>query len=132
MSSNIRIEKTCQHCGEKFIAKTSVTKFCGDRCAKLAYKKRKRDEKIKLVPKENDLAKLHGPDKIRLARNVEHTLEPLALLESRNYFSISQTSTILGVSERTLFRMIKRRQIKTFKIGGRTLIKKNELLPYFS
>ena len=46
MSSNIRISKICQHCGQEFVAKTTVTKFCSDNCAKRNYKKRKREEKI--------------------------------------------------------------------------------------
>jgi len=46
MSSNIRVLRICKLCGEEFIAKTTVTKFCGDRCAKRAYKARKKDEKI--------------------------------------------------------------------------------------
>lgn len=132
MSSNIRVEKLCQYCGETFIAKTSVTQYCSDKCAKIAYKRRKRDEKIRLAPKAKDLSKLHGPDKIWLGKKREQNLEPLALIKNRNYFSLSQTSTLLGISERTLFRMIKRGQVSTTKIGGRTLIKKTELLPYFS
>ena len=43
MSSNIHIPKTCQFCGKAFIARTTVTKYCGNSCAKKAYKKRKRD-----------------------------------------------------------------------------------------
>ena len=50
MSSNIRVPKICQHCGTEFIAKTTVTKFCTDNCAKRAYKVRKRNEKIDSVP----------------------------------------------------------------------------------
>jgi hypothetical protein len=46
MSSNIRLKKVCQHCHRPFIAKTTVTKFCGDECAKRNYKKRERDKKI--------------------------------------------------------------------------------------
>lgn len=49
MSSNIRVPKICQLCGAEFIAKTTVTKFCGDNCAKRAYKKRKREQKVKEV-----------------------------------------------------------------------------------
>jgi hypothetical protein len=49
MSSNIRIPKICQHCGNEFVPKTTVTKYCGDDCAKRAYKKRKRDEKVQGV-----------------------------------------------------------------------------------
>jgi len=49
MSSNIRIEKTCLYCAEFFIAKTTVTKYCSDNCAKRAYKKRKRQEKLQTI-----------------------------------------------------------------------------------
>ena len=46
MSSNIRITRICQHCEKEFIAKTTVTKYCSDTCAKRAYKARKKAEKI--------------------------------------------------------------------------------------
>ena len=46
MSSNIEIERICQHCNKDFIAKTTVTRYCSDDCAKRAYKARKRAEKI--------------------------------------------------------------------------------------
>jgi len=48
MSSNIRIKKVCQHCGKLFIAKTTVTQFCSDDCAKKNYKKRQRGDKIQV------------------------------------------------------------------------------------
>ena len=132
MSTNIRVEKTCQYCGNKFIAKTSVTQYCGDKCAKLAYKKRKRDEKIRWAPLEKELSQLYGPDKARLGKGKNTSVDPGTITKERDFFSIAQSSVLLGVSERTLFRMIKRGQISTIKIGGRTLIKKYELLPYFS
>jgi len=48
MSSNIEIERICQHCDKDFIAKTTVTKYCSDDCAKRAYKARKRAEKTEI------------------------------------------------------------------------------------
>lgn len=52
MSSKLRINKICQHCCNEFIAKTTVTKYCGDNCTKRAYKARKRDDKIALAKEE--------------------------------------------------------------------------------
>ena len=46
MSSNIRVQRVCEYCKTEFTAKTTVTKYCGDRCAKMAYKQRKKNEKI--------------------------------------------------------------------------------------
>lgn len=45
MSSNISITRICQHCGNEFTAKTTVTKFCGDQCAKRDYKLRRKTAK---------------------------------------------------------------------------------------
>jgi hypothetical protein len=46
MSSNIRVNKICEFCNSLFVARTTVTRFCGDVCAKRAYKARKRLEAI--------------------------------------------------------------------------------------
>ena len=51
MSSNIRNEKVCQQCGNEFVAKTTVTQYCSDICAKRAYKARKKKEKLQNVSK---------------------------------------------------------------------------------
>ncbi|WP_431218056.1 hypothetical protein ACQ86N_02235 [Puia sp. P3] len=42
MSSNIRLKRVCEHCGKVFTAKTTVTKFCSDECAKKNYKLRQK------------------------------------------------------------------------------------------
>jgi hypothetical protein len=47
MSSNIRIEKTCEVCGNKYIAKRTVTRSCFLNFARLLYKRTKRYEKKK-------------------------------------------------------------------------------------
>ena len=54
MSSNIKIEKTCTFCGEKFIARTTVTKYCSHKCASRAYKVRAREEKVLKATEENE------------------------------------------------------------------------------
>ena len=46
MSSNITIPKICLHCNKGFIAKTTVTKFCSQKCASKAYKLNKKNEKV--------------------------------------------------------------------------------------
>jgi hypothetical protein len=61
MSSNIRLQKTCQHCGNRFTAKISVIQFCSDICAKRAYTQRKRNEKIEVAIKEKTGKALYNP-----------------------------------------------------------------------
>lgn len=108
MSSNIRIEKTCQFCHEQFIAKTTVTKYCGDRCAKRAYKKRKRDEKIKATINEKP-----------------ETFTPI--LKEKEFLSIKETSSLLGVSRWTIHRLIKNGLLPSKKLGRRVIIKKQDI-----
>ena len=46
MSSNIKVERICEWCGKKFIAQTTVTRFCSKRCAEHSYKERLRQKKM--------------------------------------------------------------------------------------
>ena len=55
MSSNIKIEKICEWCGNKFTAQTTVTRFCSKRCSEHSYKERMRQRKIALSNQETKL-----------------------------------------------------------------------------
>lgn len=46
MSSNFTVNRICQQCGNVFIAKTTVTRFCGKLCSKRASKLKSRSEKM--------------------------------------------------------------------------------------
>jgi hypothetical protein len=48
MSSNIRTKKTCEYCGNSFVAHTFVTRYCSHRCNRLYYKQQLRDLKEEL------------------------------------------------------------------------------------
>ncbi|PJJ76468.1 hypothetical protein BXY57_2088 [Thermoflavifilum aggregans] len=95
MSSNIRLQKTCQYCGNRFTAKTTVTQFCSDTCVKRAYKPRKRNEKIEVAIKEETEKALynpaiaqqeyHFPVKIALSSTVEGMLDDMNLVEQLIY-----------------------------------------------
>ena len=42
----MEINKVCQFCNNRFVAKKTTTKCCSDDCAKKYYKLKKRNEKI--------------------------------------------------------------------------------------
>ena len=110
MSSNIRIQKTCDFCTASFTAKTTVTQFCSDTCAKKAYKKRKRDEKIE----------------VSIRREIEKTsFDPIISL--KEFLSIDETCQLLGASRWTIYRMINKGGLKVGKLGSRTIIKREEI-----
>lgn len=118
MSSNLQIPKVCQHCGNSFVARTTVTKYCGDTCAKRAYKKRKRDEKIKaaLVETQNEIQGLQTSQSVQTSP-----------LHSKEFLSVQEVANLIGASRWTIQRMIQRQQLKAAKFGRRTIIARTEI-----
>jgi hypothetical protein len=111
MSSNIRLERICQHCGNDFTAKTTVTQYCSANCAKRAYKIRLRNTKTE---KSNEQTK-----SIRE--------RPLVELKTKEFLSISETCQLLGVSRWTIWRAIKIAGLSVSRIETRTIIKRTHL-----
>lgn len=126
MSTNIRLKKICQHCNQSFIAKTTVTKFCSDDCAKRNYKKRARDKKI------TD-AILNANEKLADAAGKEMSIpESASSIDrfNREWLKIEDLSLLLGITERTLFRAMKRNGFPKVKIGRRLLFNKQKVMDY--
>ena len=105
MSSNIRIEKTCEWCGSKFIAQTTVTRFCSKRCAEHSYKARLRNEKVQRA----------------------QSVEPKSLTEvkEKDYLTVAETATLLGMTRQGVYKLIHRGELTASKLSSRlTLIKR--------
>jgi excisionase family DNA binding protein len=115
MSSNIRINRICEFCGNEFTARTTVTKYCSDTCSKRAYKARKRTEKVEASNQETKQAKE----------------KPLAEIKARDYWSISEVCTLTGVSRWTIWRQINNGNLPAAKLGKRILIRKADLEALF-
>jgi excisionase family DNA binding protein len=116
MNTKIRVQRICQHCGNEFTAKTTVTQYCGDVCAKRGYKARLRQAKIKRSEAET-----------QVSRN-----KPLAELQEKEFLSITETCTLLGLSRRTAFRLMQSGRIPAVKLGRRTIIKRASLEAIFA
>ncbi len=110
MSSNIRINKVCQYCRSEFVAKTTVTKFCSDSCAKRAYKLRIRNEKLEEAIKKTE-KEFSG-----VTSNV-----------TKDFLNINEAGQLLGSSRWTIHRLIKRGQLKATKLGTRTIISRKSI-----
>ncbi len=116
MSSNIRVQRICQHCGNEFTAKTTVTKYCGDNCAKRAYKKRKKDEKIVNSDQETLVIKA----------------TPVKVIQEQDFLNIKDACELLGISRMTLHRMVKDGRIPATKLGRRTIIARKNIDALFN
>lgn len=120
MSSNIRIERTCQVCGKLFIAKTTVTKNCSDSCAKKAYKLRKKQEAIEKSNQEEAY------------KREEKQFGHLNEIQDKQFLNINEASELIGASKWTLARLIRTNQLKASKIGNKLIIKRTELDKLFN
>lgn len=122
MSSNIFIPKKCQHCGDLFTARTTVTKYCGEKCAKRAYKARKRKEKIN--------SSLEETQKQEPTPKTE-TSSLNSNLSQKEFLSITEASKLIGVSRWTIQRMIKRKELKAVRFGRKQIIAREHIKNLF-
>ncbi|MEM6642155.1 MAG: helix-turn-helix domain-containing protein [Bacteroidota bacterium] len=111
MSSNIRVQRICQHCGSEFTAKTTVTKYCSDNCAKRAYKKRKKDEKIGKSNEETNAI----------------VAKPILAIQDKDFLSLEEAATLLGVSRTTLYRMRRDGALSFATIGKKKVISRKSI-----
>lgn len=112
MSTTIRIQRICQHCGNEFTAKTTVTQYCGDVCAKRAYKARKRAVKVEQSNEETQ--------KIRN--------RPVEELKAKEFLTVRNTATLLNCSVRSVYYYIQEGTIKAVNLGQRiTRIRRSDL-----
>lgn len=120
----MRIKKVCQHCNKVFTAKTTVTKFCSDECAKANYKKR-----MKKVRIEESTA---ATSRELLAENA--TSKELTSLhnESKGFISLPELSATTRLSERTLYRLMRDTEFPRLKIGRRLLFNRDSVLNYIT
>lgn len=109
MSSNLSIPKACIYCNQEFIAKKITTRYCSHNCNRRHYKQ---VGQIKRIAKE-----------IRIIAPIKDRLVPCG-----QEVSIPEAARILGVSDRTVFRLIERRLIKVTRKGQRVRIKTADLL----
>lgn len=112
MSSNIRVQRICQHCSQEFTAKTTVTKYCSDNCAKRAYKLRKKNEKIE--ESNNEIVRILN--------------KPIEELNAKDFLTAKEVSVLLNCSLRTVYRLIENGTIKATNLSERmTRIRRSTL-----
>ncbi len=116
MASRIRIQRICQYCEKEFTAKTTVTKYCSDTCAKRAYKARKKAEKIEASKQETQLIKN----------------KPLTDLQGKDFLSIQEVCQLFKVSRTTVWRLTKEGKVNAAKIGRKKFITRDSINALFA
>lgn len=117
MSSNIQVQRICQHCGNEFTARTTVTQYCGDNCAKKAYKARLKAKKIEASNKET----------------LKIKTQPIEELKAKEFLTVREFALLLNCSLRSAYYYIEKGNIKAVNIGQRiTRVKRSEIDKLFT
>ncbi|MFD0792082.1 helix-turn-helix domain-containing protein [Mucilaginibacter litoreus] len=117
MSSNIQVKRICQHCGKEFLAKTTVTKYCGLDCSRKAYKAGLRNQKIQQSDQQVKIVK-EGP---------------LKAVSAREFLTVKDAALLLHSCKQTIYNLIAAGQIKAVNIKiKKTLIPRSEIDKLFA
>lgn len=112
MSSKIEVQRICQFCGKEFTARTTVTQFCGDNCAKRAYKSRQRAAKV--VKSNEETLKIRT--------------KPIEELKAKEFLTVREVAALLNCSVRSAYHYIKIGNIKAVNLAERaTRVKRSEI-----
>lgn len=106
MSTNIHILKTCEYCGLEFAAKTTVTRFCSQRCRTKMYNK----NSYQTIENQN------------LCNFTISTYSPF------DYLTIKEASSLIGCARSTIYDMIKKGKLSYINFSQRkTRVFKEEI-----
>jgi excisionase family DNA binding protein len=112
MSTNIKIQRICQHCGNEFTAKTTATKYCSHICNSRHYKLKVKSNKIERSNTETL--------KIKSSINED--------VQTKEFLTVRDVATLLSCSIRTAYRLVNNGTIIGVNLAERmTRISKNEL-----
>lgn len=112
MSSNIQVQRICQHCGKEFTARTTVTQYCGDSCSKRAYKARLKVSNIEASNKQTQRIKN----------------QPFEELKAKEFLTVREVARLLNCSVRSAYYYIESGTIKAVNLGQRiTRVKRSEI-----
>ena len=117
------IPKTCSYCGKAFIAKTTLTRYCGHTCNSRHYKQKAKEEKI-----QNSLI---GQQQTMQSQQTIQSTNP-ASLQSKNYLCVQDAAELIGVSRWTINRMIKRGDLIIHKFGRKKIIERSQIDKLFN
>lgn len=112
MSSKIEVQRICQHCGNMFTARTTVTRFCSHKCSNAAHKQRLKAGTIVLTKKET-------------TKTINHSFDEL---KTKEFLTVREVSRLLNCSIRSTYYNIESGTIKAVNLGQRvTRVKRSEI-----
>ncbi len=112
MSSNIEVQRVCEHCGNDFLAKTTTTRYCSKKCNGAAHKLKIKNAKIEISNKQTQQVKTQS----------------IELIQAKDFLSVREVARLLNCSIRTVYYHIENGTIKAVNLGQRiTRVKRSEI-----
>jgi len=112
MSSNIKVQRICQHCGKEFTARTTTTLYCSHRCNSAAYKAKIRTGKVEVSNKETQRIKT----------------QPIEELKAKEFLTVTQVSKLIGCSRQNVYKLINSGKLRATNIlEKKTIVKRSDL-----
>jgi excisionase family DNA binding protein len=112
MSTNIKVQRICQYCGNEFTAKTTATKYCSHTCNSRHYKQKVKGGKIERSNTETL--------KIKSSNIVD--------VNAKEILTVRDVATLLSCSVRTAYRLVNNGTITGVNLAERmTRISKSEI-----
>ena len=116
MTSNNGFIRICEYCGKEFLGKTAFTRYCSKQCNGKHYKQIKRRKKLTETEKA-----------IKLQKEIMKGNPLLETIQKKEFLSIREAASLIGVSESTIFRLMKKNILKATKIGRRTILSRQQI-----
>ena len=116
MSTNIRVKRICQYCGNEFTAKTTKTRYCSHLCNSRDYKKKVKEKKITTSDAETEAV----------------IAKPILAVQQKDFLSLEEAANLLSVSRTTLYRMRKEGAISFAVIGKKKVISRKSIDQLFN
>lgn len=108
--AKFEILRKCKVCGSVFTAKTIESWYCSPKCSKIAWKRKKDEEK-----RRSKLEAIAG-----------------GVADDAEYISVMEATAIYGLKKATLYRLVRSRKLPSINIGlHMTKIKRSDIEQMF-
>ena len=112
MSSNIKVQRICQQCGNEFTALTTATAYCSKQCNSKAYKAKLRAGKVEVSNKETKQIKN----------------KPIEDLKAKEFLSVRDVAKLIGCSRQTIYTLINTDKLKAINLlKKKTIIRRSDI-----
>lgn len=117
MSSNIKIQRVCEFCGNDFTARTTKTRFCSHACNRKSYKASILTNKIEVS---------NSQTRVLISK-------PINELKAKEFLSVREAAKLIGCCRQTLYSLINTGKIKGVNLKiKKTIIPRSEIDKFFN